>query len=145
MVLISYRLIFLDKLPLHLYPMLFILIVPPALSSLAFQGLVGEEIAIFTRLMYSLALLLMLIIILKIKVFLSLPFNQLSWSYTFSTVSVTLATMAHGQLMQNQFLWLTLPMIVATTLIVIMILLKTLTELFCGRLFILDMLPIAMK
>ena len=126
--------------------MLFILIVPPALSSLAFQGLVGEEIAIFTRLMYSLALLLMLIIILKIKVFLSLPFNQLSWSYTFSTVSVTLATMAHGQLMQNQFLlWLTLPMIVATTLIVITILLKTLTELFCGRLFILDMLPIAMK
>jgi tellurite resistance protein len=142
MTLIFYRLVFLEKLPRPLYSMMFILMVPPALSSLAFQDLIGGEIAVFTRVMHSFSLFLILMMILKIRVFLSLPFNQLAWSYTFSTVSVTFATIVHGQLMQNQFmLWLAIPMIAVTTLIVVKVFLKTLLELIRGKLFIPDHVP----
>jgi tellurite resistance protein len=122
--------------------MMFILIVPPALSSLAFQELIDGEIAVFTRVMHSFSLFLTLMMILKIRVFLSLPFNQLAWSCTFSKVSVTVAIMAYGNLMQNQFmLWLAIPMIAVTTLIVVTVFLKTLLVLMRGRLFVADQVP----
>lgn len=134
--LIFNRVLFHDPLPEKLLPTLFILIAPPAVGFLAYMKLNGGELDTFARILYYAAMFLVLLLASQAKRFSQIQFYLSWWAYSFPLAAATLASMVmysqteHGGLLAVSYL-----MLIAVTLIIGLLLLKTARAVISGKVF----------
>jgi tellurite resistance protein len=93
---IFYRVIFHDPLPGRLLPTLFILVAPPAVGFIAYEGMTGG-IDPFARILFNIALFMTLLLITQIRRFAALSFFLSFWAYSFPLAAMTIAAMVYHQ------------------------------------------------
>lgn len=90
------RMIFLEPIPKKLYPTLFILVAPPAVGLIAWLQLT-QELGVFGRVLYFIALFFMLILLVQVPKFAKLPFALSWWAYSFPVAAFTIATYLYAE------------------------------------------------
>ncbi len=93
---IFYRVIFHDPLPGRLLPTLFILVAPPAVGFIAYEGMI-DGIDPFARILFNIALFMTLLLATQIRRFAALSFFLSFWAYSFPLAAVTIASMVYHQ------------------------------------------------
>lgn len=93
---IFYRVIFHDPLPGRLLPTLFILVAPPAVGFIAYEGMVGD-IDPFSRILFNTALFMTLLLVTQVRRFAALSFFLSFWAYSFPLAAMTIAAMVYYQ------------------------------------------------
>ncbi len=123
---LMHRLFFLDPMPVHLAPTLFILIAPPAIGFVSYVNLNGF-VDNFAQILYGIALFLTLFLLLQFARFHRLPFF-LSWlAYSFPLASMSIASLVYYQ--QTQYkpvYWIGITLLALTTVLVTGLLIRTL-------------------
>ena len=99
-----YRMIFHAPLPSKLLPTLFILIAPPAVGFIAYEGLVGGNLDSLARVLFYIALFLTLLLFTQVRRFIGLPFFLSWWAYSFPLAAMTLATFSYGNTIDSPVL-----------------------------------------
>ncbi len=134
LVIVFYRILFHDPLPPNLLPTLFILIAPPAVGFLAYEGLNGGQVDAFARILYYLALFFTLLLLVEFPRFARLPFFLSWWAYSFPSAAVTVATFTMAEKVGGAFFhWLALIMLAALTLLIAWLTLKTMQAAMRGK------------
>lgn len=132
-----YRLIFHDDLPPRLAPTLFILIPPAAIGYLAYVTLTGCNSDPFALILVNGALFLTLTLLVRAPRFLRLPFAVSWWAFTFPLDAMALAALEHGHALGGTVWPITaLAVLVVTTLVVGVVLARTLAGTMRGTLFV---------
>jgi len=91
LVIFFYRIFFHELLSEKLLPTLFILIAPPAISSISFFKLTGE-ITIFSKMLYYFGLFLTILLLSQINIFRKIKFYLSWWAYSFPIASISIAS-----------------------------------------------------
>jgi tellurite resistance protein len=131
------RSFFFAPIPQKLMPSLFILIVPPALASIAWTALHDGKLDDFGTVLYFFGLFMTLMVISQWRKFVGLPFALTWWAFSFPIASITLATLLHFTLVgQVFFLWLGLSLYVVLVLVVVTLVVRTAALAFRGRLLL---------
>ena len=143
---LMYRYIFCPKLPDALVPTYFVNIVPPGLASMIYPLLTGGglmdfitggEVAALTRITYYFALFLLIFNLAMIRIFLRLKFSLGWWAYSFPLDTITAATLIYGATTKNAYLLdLGGVLLIASTLVIGGVLLRTVFEITRGRVFV---------
>ena len=127
MTIIFYRVIFHDPIPPRLLATLFILIAPPAVGFVAYANLV-PELDGFARILYYSALFLTLLLGGNVMRFIRGGFFISSWAYSFPLAAITIATFVMAKRTGlDFFLWLGGVLLGIVTLVVIVLIRKTLS------------------
>lgn len=134
--LIFNRMLFHDPLPEKLLPTLFIMIAPPALGFISYVLLNHGQVDSFARVLYYSAMFITLLLFFQLPRFSRIHFFVSWWAYSFPLAAFCIAT----QIMMTQtgmpfFRLLSWLMLVVISLLVCMLLLKTLRAILSGRLF----------
>ena len=134
--LIFNRMLFHDPLPEKLLPTLFIMIAPPALGFISYVLLNHGQVDRFARVLYYSAMFITLLLLFQLPRFSRIHFFVSWWAYSFPLAAFCIAT----QIMMTQtgmpfFRLLSWVMLVVISLLVCMLLLKTLRAILSGRLF----------
>lgn len=136
MTLVLYRLFFHDPMPAKLNPTLFILIAPPAVGALSWLALNGGVIDAAVHIFFSTALFITLLLAVQAKTFLRTPFFLSAWAYSFPLAAVTVATLEMQIRSGSAYLlWLGCAMLAAATLVIAVLVVKTLQALISGSAF----------
>jgi len=126
MVIVFNRVIFHTPLPVKLLPTLFILIAPPAVGFLAYMKLTGQLDA-FAQVLYNFALFLTLLLFSQLPRFARLPFFISWWAYSFPLAAMSIASLEMGQVSGHAgYGWIGIGLLAFLSLLVIMLLLRTL-------------------
>lgn len=135
-VLIFNRIIFHDPIPQKLLPTLFILIAPPAVGFIAYMQLQGGVLDGFARILYFSALFLVLLLLVQVRYFTKIPFFLSWWAYSFPLAAFSIATQI---MLEKQggwfFLVLSYVSLGFVTLLIGLLLLRTLQGVISGKLF----------
>jgi tellurite resistance protein len=135
MTIVINRLIFHDALVDRLKPTLFILLAPPAVGFLSYVALNGGALDAFARVLFYTGLFLALLLLSNAARFLRLPFFISGWAYSFPVAAIGMASFRMAELTQVGFFqtlgWIFL---IALSLIVTYLCMKTLQALFSGKL-----------
>ena len=124
---IFYRVIFHDPIPPRLLATLFILIAPPAVGFVAYANLV-PELDGFARILYYSAVFLTLLLGGNVMRFIRGGFFISSWAYSFPLAAITIATFVMAKRSGlDFFLWLGSVLLAIVTLVVIVLVRKTLS------------------
>jgi len=127
MTIIFYRIIFHDPIPPRLLATLFILIAPPSVGFVAYANLV-PELDGFARILYYSALFLTLLLGGNVMRFIRGGFFISSWAYSFPLAAMTIATFVMAKRSGlDFFLWLGGVLLGIVTLVVIVLVRKTLS------------------
>jgi tellurite resistance protein len=133
---LMYRYIFY---PAHidlLIPSYWVPIVPPGLMSMIYPMLTGESLSDFTRVIYYFALFLTLFNVAIIRIFLRLRFSMGWWAYTFPLDTISSATIDYSKATGLVTLaYAGRGLLIITTFLIIFILIRTLLEIYRGRVF----------
>ncbi len=125
LVIVFNRILFHDPLPGKLLPTMFILIAPPAVGFVAYVELVGE-LDTFARILYYVGLFFTLFLSTQIVRFARLPFALSWWAYSFPLAAMTIATFVmYEKTGIVGFHWFSMVMLVVLTLVLSMLLAKT--------------------
>lgn len=132
-----YRIVFHDQMPAKIVPTLFIFIAPPSIGFLSYVGLTGGPLDGGARILIYVALLLTLLLLSLYRQFLSVPFAVSWWAYTFpldsvATASLEFAELAGADLIQG----VGTALLALATGVVTLVLVRTLTALMTGALFV---------
>lgn len=139
MTLVLYRLFFHGPLPAKLQPTLFIMIAPPAVGFLAWLALNGGSLDAFARFLYFTALFLTLLLFVHGRQFLRIPFFLTAWGYSFPLAAITIATLEMGaQSGLSFYLMLGGGLLALTSLVIAILVVKTLQALVKGKIFLPD-------
>ena len=119
------RIFFHDPLPQKLLPTLFILIAPPAIGFIAYIKLTGS-LDPFARVLFYFGVFTALMLLTMVDVFRRTPFFVSWWAYTFPLDAFTISlylmhNVTHGALFKQAALVMT----VVTTLVILVVLVKT--------------------
>jgi len=119
------RIFFHDPLPQKLLPTLFILIAPPAIGFIAYIKLTGS-LDPFARVLFYFGVFTALMLLTMVDVFRRTPFFVSWWAYTFPLDAFTISLylmhkVTHGALFKQAALVMT----VVTTLVILVVLVKT--------------------
>jgi tellurite resistance protein len=129
-VLVFNRMLFHKTIPNRLLPSLFILFAPPSIAFISYTKMVGA-LDPFGRILFYLSLFLLLLVMGQIKVLRKLQFYLSWWAYSFPMVAVTVAVMLMYHMTKLPFYsTLSYIMLVALTLIMVMLSVKTLKAVF---------------
>ncbi len=132
------RVIFHPPLPEKLVPTFFILIAPPAVGFLSYLKLVGE-IDGFARFLFYVALFFLILLLSLYRKFMGLRFYLSWWAYSFPVAAFAIASMAmYRQLHGGFFLALAVFMLVLLTLIIGVLVYKTLAAIGKGEICVED-------
>jgi len=127
MTIIFYRVIFHDPIPPRLLATLFILIAPPSVGFVSYANLV-PELDGFARILYYTALFLTLLLGGNVMRFIRGGFFVSSWAYSFPLAAMTIATFVMAKRSGlDFFLWLGGVLLGVVTLVVIVLIRKTLS------------------
>ncbi len=142
---LMYRYIFCPRLPDSLVPTYFVNIVPPGLASMIYpllsggdlmDSFTGGEVAAFTRVTFFFALFWLILCLAMIRMFLRLKFDLGWWAYSFPLDTITTATLMYGAATKNAILLdMGGVLLIASTLVIGVILLRTLYEITRGQVF----------
>jgi len=124
------RIIFHHQLASKFMPTLFIFIAPPAIGFIAYINLF-ESYDAFAKIIFNLGIFFTFLIFFMYKNFINLKFFISWWAFTFPLAAMTLATMLAYKI--TEFLayqYLAYLLIVVTTLVVLVVAMKTLQHIF---------------
>jgi len=131
---ILYRLFFHEPLPVRLTPTLFILLAPPSVGFIAYLQLDGNNLDAFARILYYTALFLAFLLASNAVRFLRTPFFISAWAYSFPLAALTIATLTmNTRLPEPVFAMLGLGLLALVSLVVAMLMVKTLIAIFRGQ------------
>ena len=132
------RVIFHQPLPEKLAPTFFILVAPPAVGFVSYVKLSGGGDG-FARLLFYTALFTVLLLVALYRQFRGVRFSLAWWAYSFPTAAFTIATMqmrrATGLVFFRHLSWL---MLVVLTLIMAMLLIRTVKAMADGEICVED-------
>jgi tellurite resistance protein len=133
MTIIFYRVLFHAPLPAKLMPTFFILIAPPAVSSIAYVKLAGEVDA-FARLLYYTGLFLTLLLATQYRRFIKLQFFLSWWAYSFPLAAITVASFLFAEQTGSRGLQLiATALLVVVTALITLLLTKTVLAAMSGK------------
>jgi tellurite resistance protein len=139
MTFVIYRLFFHDPMPAKLNPTLFILIAPPAVGALSWLALNGGKIDAAVHIFFSTALFITLLLAVQTKTFLRTPFFLSAWAYSFPLAAITITTLEmYLRSGSDYLLWLGCAMLAAATLVIAVLIVKTLQAVLSGSAFVPD-------
>jgi len=131
-----YRIIFHPPLPSRLIPSLFIMLAPPSVAFLSYV-LLTDGIDPFARVLVYLVLFLALVLLVTARHFLAVPFAVSWWAFTFPLDAATLATLEYaGRIGSPVLAGIGGVLLVVTTVVVALVLVRTLVALVRGQLFV---------
>lgn len=131
------RIIFHDQLAARFMPTLVILVAPPSVSFLSYVGLHDGQIDGFARILFFVALFTAMLIGTLSNLLVRVPFALSWWAYTFPSAALALASVRyHAAVGGPVSLVLAYVLMVLATIIVFMVLVRTLIALIQGRLFV---------
>lgn len=134
--LIFNRIIFHDPLPEKLLPTLFILIAPPAVGFMSYMKLNHEVLDGFGRLLYYTAAFLVLLLMTQFSRFSRIQFFMSWWAYSFPLAAFTIATeIMFSRTGIPAFSTLSYLMLGMVSLVVILLLYKTIRAVLSGTIF----------
>lgn len=133
---ILYRIIFHEPLPGRLAPTIFILIPPAAVGYLSYSGLIGGEDS-FAQVLVNGGLFTTLLVLCLTPRLLRLPFSLPWWAYTFPLDAMSMASLGHAEYSHSP-IWgqISIALLCVTTVMVAMVLTKTLHTMSKGELFL---------
>lgn len=130
------RILYHDPLPQNLYPTLFILVAPPAIGFISYQGLSGGALDPLAHILYYTALFLVILLATQIKRFMRLPFFISWWAYSFPLAAFTVATMLmYGHTGSLFYQLLSVFMLVVVSLLISLLAWRTIKAALSGVLF----------
>jgi tellurite resistance protein len=140
MTLLVYRIIFHDPLPVKILPTLFIFMAPPSVGYLSYIGLTEGVVDGFARVLIYTALFIALLLTSMIRNFLKVPFAVSWWAFTFPSAALAGAVLDYGARVGGPPILTALGwgVLALATLIVTVVLIRTVAALLGGRLFIPD-------
>lgn len=137
------RIIFHDPLPGRLVPTLFILLAPPAVGFVAYAELTHEAMAsggvdTMGRILYYFALMTGLMLATMIRRFIAVSFALSWWAFTFPLAALAIASLiyAHAVPAMPGLIWIAWVALGVASVVVALVLARTLLELVKGRLFV---------
>lgn len=131
------RIIFHDQLPARFMPTLVILVAPPSISFLSYIGLQDGQVDSFARMLFFVALFTAMLIATLSGLLFRVPFALSWWAYTFPSAALALASVRyHAAVGGPVSLAMACVLMTLATIIVFMVLIRTLTALVQGRLFV---------
>ena len=131
------RIIFHDQLPDRFMPTLVIMVAPPAVGFLSYLGLNEGGIDAFARVIFFVAVFIALLIMALARQLARVPFAMSWWAYTFPSAALALAAVRyHGAVGGIFSSTLANVLLVLATLIVFVVLLRTVMALVSGRIFV---------
>lgn len=133
--LIFYRVVFHDSMPKQLFPTLFILIAPPSVAFISYTKIAGHMDS-FSRFLLYIAWFFVLLLLSMTRYFLKLDFNISWWAYTFPLSAVTIASiLAFEQLKYTLFGWIATGLLIVTSLVIVVVILKTIMAILHNKVF----------
>lgn len=123
---LMHRLFFLDPMPVHLAPTLFILIAPPAIGFVSYVNLNGF-IDNFAQVLYGFALFITLFLLIQVTRFHRLSFSLSWWAYSFPLASMSIASLLYYE--QTQYkpvYWIGISLLALTTVLIAGLFIRTL-------------------
>lgn len=130
------RILYHDPLPQNLYPTLFILIAPPAIGFISYQGLSGGVLDPLAHILYYTALFLVILLVTQLGRFVRLPFFISWWAYSFPLAAFTVATMLMYRHTDSLFFQiLSVFMLVVVSLLIGLLAWRTVRAALSGALF----------
>ena len=141
-VIVLNRVIFHDQLPARYVPTLFLLMTPPSLAFIGYVQMTDGVLDPFARFTFHFALAASLLVLSMARLFTRLPFSITWWAYTFPLDAFTQASFLYADLSGSDFFkfW-SVGCLIATTSILIVVLVKTIDSLAKGTLFDTDGKP----
>jgi len=125
-IIVMYRMIFHNPMPMKLVPTLFILIAPPAVGFISYFRITFGSIDMMSMFLYSVALAITLLMFAKLRVFVSSKFFISWWAYTFPLAAVSIASILMYMTYRNSFNYIvSLFLISLTTVVVALVFYKT--------------------
>lgn len=135
---IFYRVIFHPALPEKLVPTFFILIAPPAVGFIAYFKLAGG-LDSFGRFLFYCALFFTILLLSLYRKFMGIRFFLSWWAYSFPVAAFAIASMVMYKQQQTGFyLALSGVMLALLTLIIVVLVVKTLAALWRGQICVED-------
>ena len=135
-VIVFYRIVFHDRMPLAMVPTLFILIAPPAAGFQAYLSLSGGMVDGFSRILFYFGLYLTLLLFSLGRTFIAVPFAISWWAFTFPLDAMTIAALEYSHFAGGWGLVaVAAGLLGLTTVIVATVFLRTLQALIGGKLF----------
>lgn len=135
---IFYRVIFHPALPEKLVPTFFILIAPPAVGFISYFKLAGG-LDSFGRFLFYTALFFTILLLSLYRTFMGIRFFLSWWAYSFPVAAFAIASMVMYELQQTGFyLALSGVMLALLTLIIVVLVVKTLAALRRGQICVED-------
>lgn len=131
------RIIFHDQLPAKFMPTLVILLAPPSVSFLSYLGLNDGQIDGFARILFFVAVFTAMLIMVLSSLFVRAPFALSWWAYTFPSAAFALASIRYHAAVGGPVSGIAAQvLLIAATVVVFLVLARTLLALFAGKLFV---------
>jgi len=125
-IIVMYRMIFHNPMPMKLVPTLFILIAPPSVGFISYFRITFGSVDMVSMFLYSIAIGITLLMFTKLKVFISSQFFISWWAYTFPLAAVSIASILMYMTYHNSFNYIvSLFLIGLTTVVVALVFYKT--------------------
>ena len=128
---VIYRLFFHEPLNFKMRPTMFILIAPPAVSTISYFKLTGM-IDNFSRILYNFSLFITLLLLINIRMFINKQFYLSEWALTFplAAISIASALMFHSTGKIYYFLYLHLIFLTLATAIITILIYRTIRAIY---------------
>ncbi|EQB21998.1 Tellurite resistance protein tehA [Dehalobacter sp. UNSWDHB] len=134
--LIFYRVVLHDPMPKQLFPTLFIFIAPPSVAFIAYTKIVGHMDS-FSRILLYIAWFFVLLLLSMAGYFIKLDFAVTWWAYTFPLSAVTIASIAAFDMLNYPlFGWVASGLLVLTSLVIVVVILKTISAILHNEVFV---------
>ena len=131
-----YRLIFTDPMPLKLLPTLTILIAPPSVGFISYVKLIGN-LDNFGRILFYFGVFTFLMVLTFVRKFIKLPFFMSWWAYTFPLAAFTISIVLYYKMSNIGFFGnFALFSIIVTTIVILIVLVKTIISAMKGEICI---------
>ncbi|WP_240153033.1 SLAC1 anion channel family protein [Photobacterium alginatilyticum] len=133
LVIVMYRLLFHEQLPLRLLPTYFILLAPPSVGFISYSGLIGG-LDNGARLLYYCALFWAMLLGCNAIRFWRVPFVLSSWAFSFPLAALSIATIKMAELSQQPCLsWLARLLVILLSVIVSWLVFRTIQAAMKGK------------
>ncbi|PMP72942.1 MAG: C4-dicarboxylate ABC transporter [Calditerrivibrio nitroreducens] len=133
-----YRMMFTDPLPLKLMPTLVILVAPPAIGFISYIK-ITNQIDSFAKVLFYFGFFTFIMLLTFFKSLVKIPFYLSWWAYTFPSAAFTISVVLYFRLTQIVFFkYLSLIAFLLTTVLVLIVLIKTIQAATKGEICVED-------